>query len=47
MWQFIRIKDDFYILLTSSGDLISNDISIGLNIPFSKAEEIKICQCRL
>ena len=31
----------FTYCLPVGGDLISNDISIGLNIPFSKAEEIK------
>ena len=31
----------FTFCLPVGGDLISNDISIGLNIPFSKAEEIK------
>lgn len=31
----------FTYCLPVAGDLITNDISIGLNIPFSKAEEIK------
>jgi len=31
----------FTYCLPVGGDLITNDISIGLNIPFSKAEEIK------